>query len=138
MIRRTSVAVLTAGLLALFLGGCTTPYGEPNRTGTGALIGGASGAGLGAMLSHHNPAAGMLFGGALGAVTGGLIGNSMDQQARAELYGATAPPPQVVQGPPVALAPAPTPVPRYIWINPQWVWNGQAWVWSEGHWVAEP
>ncbi len=113
------VKIIAGGLLAVSLAGCTTPYGEPNNTGTGALIGGLSGAGLGAMLSHHNPGVGALFGGAAGAVAGGVIGNSMDQQAR---------PPVYVAAPP----------PHYVWVNPQWVWNGGSWVWMEGHWAAVP
>ncbi len=49
---RSLIKVITGALLAVSLAGCTTPYGEPNRTGTGALIGGLGGAGLGAMVSH--------------------------------------------------------------------------------------
>ncbi len=113
---KTTIIKLFAGcLLAVSLAGCTTPYGEPNNTGTGALIGGASGAGLGAMLAHRNPIGGAVIGGALGAITGGLIGNSIDQQAR---------PPVYLAGPP----------PHYVWVNGQWIWNGAAWVWMEGHW----
>lgn len=118
--KRTLVKTLAGGVLVLFLAGCTTPYGEPYNTGTGALIGGVSGAGLGAVLSHRNPGVGALFGGAAGAIAGGLIGNSIDQQSR--------PPAYVVAPPP----------PRYVWVNPQWVWNGSSWVWMEGHWAAVP
>ncbi len=114
-----------AGLLVLVLAGCTTPYSEPNNTGTGALIGGASGAGLGAMLAYRNPVGGAVLGGALGAITGGLIGNSIDQQNRAPVY---------AYGPP----PGPPPGPAYVWVNGQWVWNGTAWVWMEGHWAVVP
>ena len=121
--RRNFAKVMMAVFLALVLGGCTTPYGEPNNTGTGALVGGASGAGLGALLAHRNPAAGAVLGGAFGAITGGLIGNSMDQQARVPVYVAPPPPP------------AP---PHYVWVNGQWVWNGSAWVWTAGHWIAVP
>lgn len=118
---RFLVKGLAAGLLAVSLAGCTTPNGEPNNTGTGALIGGASGAGLGAMLAHREPGAGALVGGALGAITGAIIGNSMDQQAH----------------PPVYVAPPPPP-PHYVWVNPQWVWNGTGWAWMEGHWALVP
>jgi outer membrane lipoprotein SlyB len=34
------------------------------------------------MIDGRNPGAGALIGGAIGAITGGLIGNSMDQQQR--------------------------------------------------------
>ncbi len=118
--KRVFPKVLATGLLTLCLAGCTTPYGEPYNTGTGALIGGASGAGLGAIIAHHNPAAGALVGGALGAITGGLIGNSIDQQAHAPVYV------------------APPPPPRYVWVNPQWIWDGYRWVWMEGHWAPAP
>lgn len=121
MTRRMLLNLLSGTVLAVSLAGCTTPYGEPNHTGTGLLIGGLSGAGLGAMVSHHNPGMGALFGGAAGAMVGGLIGNSVDQQY-----------------PPPAYAAAPAPAPRYVWVQRQWVWNGQAWVWMEGHWAAVP
>src|SRR6266853_5739237 len=76
---------------ALVLAGCTTPTGEPNYTGTGALVGAASGAGLGALVTRGNPA-GAAIGGAAGLITGGLIGNSMDQAAKTPAY-VVAPPP---------------------------------------------
>src|SRR5438105_2245332 len=80
-----SLAVVAVGLV---LTGCETPEGTPNRTGTGALIGGGSGALLGGIIGHQggHSAEGALIGGAIGAVTGGLIGNSMDQEARARLH----------------------------------------------------
>ena len=112
-----ALLITVLGLIALLLTGCTTPYGEPNYTGTGALIGGVSGAGLGAVAAHHEPAAGALVGGAIGAVAGGLIGHSMEEPR-----------------PPVYAA-APPPAPRYVWANGQWLWNGSQWVWAPGHWV---
>jgi len=90
-----------AGLLA----GCVGPNGQPNYTGSGALIGGASGAAIGAAADRRNPGAGALIGGAAGLITGGLIGNSMDQQAAAQR--AAQPPPTVVaapQRPPLSIA----------------------------------
>jgi uncharacterized protein YcfJ len=64
--------------------GCETPAGYPDRTATGALTGGAIGAGTGAIIGsasgHAGP--GALIGGAIGALTGGIIGNAMDQQQR--------------------------------------------------------
>ena len=118
---KRALAIAILSLIALVLAGCTTPYGEPNHTGTGALVGGVGGAGLGAALAHHNPAAGAVFGGALGAITGAIIGNSMDERP---VYAAAPPPPP--------------PAPRYVWMNGQWVWNGYQWVWSPGHWVPVP
>jgi hypothetical protein len=76
------IAVTGAALLT----GCETPYGTPDRTATGALIGGAVGAASGALLGgHYNAPLGALVGGGLGAVTGGLIGHSMDAEERARL-----------------------------------------------------
>ncbi len=107
--------VVVGSLVAGLLGGCATPSGAPDYTGTGALVGAASGAGMGALIDRRNPGAGALIGAAAGAITGGLIGHSMDEQAR----------------PPVYVAPAP----GYAWVPGQWVWSGYGWVWSPGHWV---
>ena len=115
-------------LIVVLLGGCTTPSGAPDYTGTGALVGAASGAGLGALIDHRHPGAGALIGGAAGAITGGLLGHSMDEQARTPVYVVAPPPPA-----PAVVVPAPGP--GYAWVNGQWVWNGAAWVWSPGHWV---
>ncbi len=70
---------------AVVLTGCATRYGTPDRTGTGALTGGAIGAASGAVIGGRNAGAGALIGGAVGAVTGGLIGNAMDRDAQARL-----------------------------------------------------
>jgi outer membrane lipoprotein SlyB len=73
----------------LVLTGCETYDGRPNRTASGALIGGAVGATTGAIIGnnsrHGNGGAGALIGGAIGALAGGAIGNSMDQQERARV-----------------------------------------------------
>ena len=87
--------------------GCETPEGEPDRTATGALTGGALGAGTGAIIGSQGGHAGegALIGGALGALTGGIIGNAMDQQQREILERQS---PQTVQrveqGQPLGLA----------------------------------
>lgn len=54
------------------------------KTGTGALAGGALGAGVGAAIGSHTGNAGMgaLIGGGAGALAGGLIGSAFDQQDR--------------------------------------------------------
>src|SRR5436305_3486133 len=71
---------------ALFLTGCETPYGTPNRAGTGALIGGGAGAATGALVAGgHDAPVGALIGGGLGALAGGLIGHSMDLENRQRL-----------------------------------------------------
>jgi uncharacterized protein YcfJ len=76
-----------AAALAILAFGCYTPEGNPDRTASGALAGGAIGAGTGAIIgsASHNAGAGALIGGAIGALTGGIIGNAMDQQQRETL-----------------------------------------------------
>lgn len=83
--RLTAVAVLlplsSASVLCTGLTGCET------KAGTGALVGGAAGAGLGAIVgnqSHGRGGAGALIGGAVGAGVGALVGNEMDKQDREE------------------------------------------------------
>ncbi len=88
---------LTGAALAGLLTGCVSPSGRPDYTGSGALIGGGSGAAIGAIADRANPGAGALIGGAAGLITGGLIGHSMDQQAEARRY--TAPPTAYVAAP---------------------------------------
>ena len=73
---------LGALAVALLVTGCETPEGRPDRTASGALLGGAIGAGTGAIIGGRHAGEGALIGGAIGALTGGIIGNSMDQQQR--------------------------------------------------------
>jgi outer membrane lipoprotein SlyB len=96
---------LCAVAVAVMLTGCETPYGTPDRTGTGALTGGAIGAFSGAVLGGGHPGEGALIGGAIGAITGGLIGHSMDQEEQERLR-AEAPQTyvRVEQGQPLAVA----------------------------------
>jgi len=73
----------TLAASALVLTGCEYPNGDPNYTGSGALIGGGAGALTGAAIGggrHGGQDA--LIGAAAGVVAGGLIGYSMDQQQR--------------------------------------------------------
>jgi len=72
-------AVAVAGLLS----GCVSPNGEADSTGTGALVGAASGAFIGAA-ADRNHGAGALIGAAAGMIAGGLIGHSVDQQREYE------------------------------------------------------
>ena len=99
------LTVLSTGVL---LTGCYTPDGQPDRTATGALMGGAIGAGTGALIgnaSGHHTAEGAAIGGAVGLLTGALIGNAMEQQHR-EALRAQAPQTlvRVEQGQPLATA----------------------------------
>ena len=82
-----TVCACGAALVVLAVG-CETPEGRYDRTATGALTGGAIGAGSGAIIggvSGHHAGEGALIGGAIGALTGGIIGNAMDQQQRETL-----------------------------------------------------
>ena len=97
--------VIAAALLA---GGCATPYGEPDRTATGALLGGMLGAGTGALIGNaagHHTAEGAAIGGAAGLLTGAIIGNALDQQHR-EMLAAQSPETlqRIEQGQPLGLA----------------------------------
>ena len=84
----THILTLATVASALVLTGCTSPYdGSPDRTGTGALTGGAIGAGAGAAIGSASGHAGegALIGAAVGLISGGLIGHSMDQEEQARL-----------------------------------------------------
>ncbi len=85
--------------LASLLVGCYSPGGRPDYTANGALIGGASGAAIGALADRRSPGAGALIGGAAGLITGGLIGHSMDRQAEARNYSPPPPPPYTAVAP---------------------------------------
>ena len=91
--------------LASLLAGCVDPYGRPNYTGSGALVGAGSGALLGAAIDRRNPGAGALIGGAAGLLTGSLIGHGMDEDARRRIP----PPPPPPYIPPATPVPAPPP-----------------------------
>ena len=84
---REKILVLGLAASALAFAGCETPYGTPDRAGTGALAGGGIGAVSGALIgsASGHAGAGALIGGALGAVTGSLIGHSMDMQEQERL-----------------------------------------------------
>lgn len=84
--RKIQVFTIAVATSAVVLTGCTYPNGDPNNTGTGALIGAGSGAALGAVLGGRNAGAGALIGGAFGALTGALIGNSIDRDQAEELH----------------------------------------------------
>lgn len=63
----------TALAAALAVSACNTPQGQ-NAAG-GALLGGATGAAIGAVASNGH-ASGALLGGAIGAATGAMIGSA--------------------------------------------------------------
>src|SRR5436305_71966 len=79
--KRALLSVVAWGVLGAGIVGCET------KAGTGALIGGAAGAGLGAIVGHNShgrTGSGALIGGAVGALGGALIGNEMDKQDKRE------------------------------------------------------
>lgn len=71
---RRSAGVL---LVVLTTTGCMSPY----HTDQGALFGGVTGAGVGALVGDAvgNPLGGALIGGGVGALSGAAIGNGLDQ-----------------------------------------------------------
>src|SRR5688572_18671469 len=73
-----SVVAAAVGLGVMAAGnGCASHAAE------GALIGGAGGAAVGAIVGHNShgrTAEGALIGGAIGAIGGGLIGNEADKE----------------------------------------------------------
>jgi len=59
-----------------------------NNTEKGAVVGGAGGAGLGAIIGHQvgHRDAGALIGGAAGALMGGMAGQAEDAEEEREMY----------------------------------------------------
>jgi surface antigen len=79
--KRALLSVVACGVLSAGVIGCET------KAGTGALVGGAAGAGIGAIVGHNShgrTGSGALIGGAVGALGGALIGNEMDKQDKRE------------------------------------------------------
>jgi outer membrane protein OmpA-like peptidoglycan-associated protein len=71
---------LLASAAALVLAGCVdTTTGQPNRTGTGAIVGGLAGAAIGNAVGNDTEAT--LIGAAVGTGIGAAIGNQLDRQA---------------------------------------------------------
>ena len=98
--------VLTASTLVVLVTGCQYPNGEPNNTGTGALVGGGIGAASGAVIAGpRNAGVGALIGGAIGAIAGGAVGSQMDEEQRERLrHQAPETYTRVEQGEPLAIA----------------------------------
>ncbi len=77
---RTPV-IVTVGA-ALMLAGCVqAPPGEPNRTRTGAILGGLGGAAIGAATGDGSRADEIVVGGLIGAGVGAGVGQVLDRQA---------------------------------------------------------
>jgi len=75
--RMITTAMATAGLI---LAGCANPDGSYNQPGTGAVIGGLTGAAAGQIVGGDTRAT--VIGGAVGAAVGGAIGAQMAAQER--------------------------------------------------------
>ena len=82
---RTIAIAMAAG--SLTLAGCSNPDGTANRPGSGAIIGGLTGAAAGQIIGGDTRAT--VIGGAVGAALGGAIGAQMAAQER-ELRGSLA------------------------------------------------
>lgn len=65
---------------AIALTGCVDPYGNPDRSGNGALIGGLTGAVVGNAIGDDTRST--VIGGVVGAAIGGAIGEDLDRQER--------------------------------------------------------
>ncbi|MCC6006351.1 MAG: OmpA family protein [Rhodobacteraceae bacterium] len=75
--RAIVIAMATAGLT---LAGCANPDGTANQPGTGAIIGGLTGAAAGQIIGGDTRTT--VIGGAVGAAVGGAIGAQMAAQER--------------------------------------------------------
>jgi outer membrane lipoprotein SlyB len=83
---KLQILILALVVPAIGFTGCEYPNGDPNYTGSGALVGGGAGAVTGAAIGgERHGGEGALIGAAVGALAGGLIGNSMDQQQQERL-----------------------------------------------------
>ena len=81
--------MLKQGLITLTLaiGVIGTGVGCESHAGNGALIGGAAGAGIGAIIGNNSggrTGEGALIGGAVGALGGAVVGNEMDKKEERE------------------------------------------------------
>ncbi len=77
MMKKTVIATVCVSLL----GSCQAVQENPNTAG-GALIGGLSGAAIGALATKHH-ARGALIGAGIGLLAGAAVGQFLDQQQRA-------------------------------------------------------
>jgi hypothetical protein len=103
MKRGTMVAALIVAGLVIVMLGCTGAQ-------KGALIGGAVGAGSGALIGHHHhygSGKGALVGAGIGALTGALVGDFVDNYD-VDVHRKNQPPPP------------PPPPPAYYYDQPQY------------------
>jgi hypothetical protein len=77
-------------IVALAVGVIGTGVGCESHAGNGALIGGAAGAGIGAIIGNNSKGRtgeGALIGAGVGALGGALVGNEMDKKEARERDG---------------------------------------------------
>ncbi|HLW68910.1 MAG TPA: YMGG-like glycine zipper-containing protein [Gemmataceae bacterium] len=86
MLTRHKKLLLSVLGLAMF-SGCAS---SPNNTESGALIGGGTGAAIGALADRHRPLEGALIGGGVGTAVGALAGNAADQKEKQQAAARTA------------------------------------------------
>jgi hypothetical protein len=86
MLTRYKKLLLPVLGLAMFSGCASTP----NNTESGALIGGGTGAAIGALADRKRPLEGALIGGGVGTAAGALVGNAADQKQAAAARNARA------------------------------------------------
>lgn len=102
--------IIAAASLMLGVAGCA------DNTGNGALIGGAAGAGIGAIIgnnSHGRTGEGALIGGAVGAAGGALAGHEIDKNQRERDYNDGYYDRGYYDAPPPPSRPPPPPPPGY-------------------------
>ncbi len=107
---KSMFAIVAAG--AISLGACTTTEAQEETlesAGTGALIGGAVGAGAGAVIPGLSPIEGALVGAAVGGIAGAVWADR-DQDGRADGYYYNG---QYYEGRPPAPPPPPPAAPVY-------------------------
>jgi len=104
MTMKLQVLTFAVAAAAVCLTGCVNPDGTQNNTGSGALIGGVTGALAGGAIGgrgHGGPDA--LIGAAAGVLAGALIGSAADHERDAQMQ-ASAPPGYFPAGTPVSLS----------------------------------
>ena len=74
------VRFVVAVTVVVTLAGCAGNGVMQTDAGKGAVVGGAGGAAIGALIYHSNPWAGAIIGAAGGALTGALVGDYMDKR----------------------------------------------------------
>lgn len=80
-VANTRGPVAAAMMATVLLSGCAADGSGPTETGTGAMIGAAAGAALGALVARDS-GTGALVGAVGGAIAGGMVGAYMEEQRK--------------------------------------------------------